>query len=207
MTRSFTSTAEDSANKAERQWLNKTTTLIIERMREKILEFEATPHEGTSAPTIEQQERKFQFLKKLIEENESGIKKRGPLTRIIRGFLTEFIRQSENEIPACNITNGRNPEVAAYWQTKTSGEFHDAMIPGVFHSAVSYNRIRDYASVNERSASFHAIGEIVRTTIDMFKEEYPKLNPNKKPTPSVYNDHREVIRLALHFRDAQTAIR
>jgi hypothetical protein len=187
-------------------WLDETVERVVSRMNDRIFQHELAPQAGTSVPTIEGQDKKFQEVEQMIGEHYAHEgKKKGSLARIIRGYLTEFIRQSEKQTVACNILHDRNPDAKKYWDARPS-EFREAIASGMYHSAVSYRKlVRDkFASSNERinrSPVFHSLGEIIRDTIDVFKEEYPKLNPDNPPVATLYNDHMAVVKLATDMDD------
>jgi hypothetical protein len=95
---------------------------VIYRLENRLKAFRDDPTPGVSAPTIDQQTRKFDFLESVLRQHknyqrdpENG--RRHPwsqLRRIINGFLVEFINQSESNTQPLNIENDRNPLAKAY---------------------------------------------------------------------------------------------
>jgi hypothetical protein len=185
------------------KWLKETIDVVIHRIEERSEHFKANPQGGSSAPEIEQQERKYAFMDRILTDHyKESNKSKSPLSRIIRGYLVEFIRQSEERLPACNIRHGRNPEAGQYWESHIK-DFDDARAGGIWQTASGFRKFEKIYPRKEaegRSAEFHAVGEIVRSSIDVFKEEYPKLDAVNPPAPSVYNDHLASVALAHDMR-------
>jgi hypothetical protein len=181
--------------------------LVVEKLSERSRDFKKSPAPGVSATTIAAQQKKFEYIDRLIDQHISYQKsptQRQPnstLHRIIRGFIVEFIHQTTEQVTPLNIEHNRNPEAKTYWNSKDSAEFKAAAFPGMYHLAVRYNKLRDPQS-RERGnlAKFHAVGEVIRASIDVFKEQFPKLAKINDPRASLYNDHFESIRLAFQLR-------
>ncbi|MDE3016751.1 MAG: hypothetical protein KGI29_07550, partial [Pseudomonadota bacterium] len=85
------------------------------------------------------------------------------------------------------------PAAAQEWSKRTRKEFHDASFPGLFHSAAAYRKIMEYAGRKGGSPSYHMLGHIIKSVIDVFNEEYPKIDPINSPRASVYNDVEALI--------------
>lgn len=192
------------------KWLDDTASLIIAHLEEKIATFRATTPEewaviaqnnqNPAAPPLmdpEKQKKKFDYLEKLIKDHhECRDPKPSSLHRIIRGYLTEFIRQSEDHIVPCNTRYGRNPQAEAYWAAHPD-EFKKERIAGVMHTTMSFNHLRKKLPNNrDESSIFKAAGEIIHTAGEVFTKEYPKLDSRNPASPSVYNDPFMVIELA-----------
>jgi hypothetical protein len=196
------------------QWTTLFVAKVVERLESRINTFRESPLPGILAASVKEQRSKFDFLEGLICRHKNyeprqhslpsgGVDKHpySVLHRIVKGFLVEFIYQTENRVQPLNIENGRNPTAREYWSARDSEEFRIAKAPGMHHLAASYNQLRDICSNdNRRSVKFHAVGEIVRVCIDTFTEEFPKLNYTFPPHASVYNDHGECILLACQLR-------
>lgn len=194
------------------QWIDETTERVIDKLRYNVTHYGDNPKSGTSVPSIEKQKAKLQFVGMLLEKHDEHEKankrKKSELHRMIRGYVGEFVRQSEHQITPCNIDHNRNPKAAAYWESQGAKEFSDAIIGGVTHTATSYNHLRDrYTKSGQRSAAFHAVGEVIRVTIDVFKAEYPEFDPVHPPAPSLYNNHNAAIKLAFDLRDSASALK
>lgn len=182
--------------------------LVVDRLRERSRDFKISPAPGVSATTIAEQTKKFEYIDHLINQHDShqqSHKQQHPssaLHRIIRGFIVEFIHQTTEQVTPLNIEHNRNPDAKAYWDSKDSAEFKAAAFPGMYHLAVSYNKLRDPQS-RERGnlAKFHAVGEVIRASIDVFKEHFPKLANMNDPRASLYNDHFKSIHLAFNLRN------
>ena len=189
-------------------WKDQLVSKIIGRLQERNDEFERDPAPGVMAITIQEQKAKFAFLAKLIEQHTSYT--RGPgdrhphsfLHRIINGFIVEFIKQSEGCITSLNVENDRNPEAKKYWDSQDPDVFNAAKLPGMFHFAASYNRLRESPGKESKNQpALHALGEVVRASIDIFQAEFSKFQSTQESRASLYNDHRQMIRLALVLRD------
>jgi len=193
------------------QWLDATTEKVVEKLQARIEHHRLYPKGGRSAPDIGQQNRKFDHIESLIiEHREHSEAKRSVLSRTIRGFLTEFIRQSETKTVLCNIEHG-NRQARLYWdeqERQSPGSFRNAILSGQFHTAAAYNkqlalsgeRVNSGEKRVGKSPLFHSIGEVIRSTIDVFKEEYAMLRPGETPMPSLHNDHMAVIEMAYDLR-------
>lgn len=192
------------------KWLDDTASLIVTRLEEKIEKFRTTPPEAwaviarnnqnPAAPALmdpEAQKKKFDYLERLItDHHECTGEKPSSLYRIIRGYLTEFIRQSEERTVPCNTRYGRNPQAEAYWADKPD-EFKKERIAGVMHTTMSFNHLRNkLPNKRDDSSVFKAAGEIIHTAGEVFSEEYPKFDSRNPANPSVYNDPFMVIELA-----------
>ena len=55
-------------------------------------------------------------------------------------------------------------------------------------------------SLSSKALKFHAVGEIIRVCIDVFKEEFPKLGLDFETRASIHNDHIELARFAFSCR-------
>jgi hypothetical protein len=202
------------------QWANRLVEQVVERLESRINTFRENPLPGRSAPSVEEQQRKFDYLDVLICRHKAyrpgegslpsgGVDKHpySVLHRIVKGFLVEFIYQTENRVQPLNIENDRNPAAREYWLTRDSEDFRIAKAPGMHHLAASYNQLRNICSVDDRrSVKFHAVGEIVRVCIDTFTEAFPKLNYPSQTHASVYNDHDAGILLAFQLRDRRALL-
>jgi hypothetical protein len=179
------------------KWLDETATLIIGRLEQKIATFRATPPEewaaiaqnntSAAAPPPSDPEKirkKFDYMEQLIAEHHGHTdRKPSSLHRIIRGFLTEFIRQSEERTIPCNTRYGRNPEAEAYWAERPE-EFKKERNTGVMHTAFSFNHLRNrLPNKRDESSIFKTAGEIIHTAGEVFKEEYPKFDTRNPPNP------------------------
>lgn len=187
-----------------RVWIPETTKKVIERIESNILSADRTDSQ-----------KMIKVLEYLCDElrNKNG---KSLLEKIVGGYLCEFSHQSEEGIEVCNIRHGRNPEALKYWSEKSSEEFEEAIFRGVHHTAISFlhiYRIRvgdiqellDMANIRKiRSPIFQAVGQIIRATIDVFKSEFPKLNKECKPLPSLYNDHHYILRYAFNIEDLES---
>jgi hypothetical protein len=196
------------------EWATGLVKLVVGRLQSRIETFRKDSRPGQSAHTIEEQTNKFNYLNGLIARHlayqprsnpqSSDTKDTHPysaLHRIIRGLLVEFIHQSQNGTQPLNIEHGRNPEARAYWESTGASALRLAKLPGMFHLASSYNYLRRNLQVDAtKAAKFHAVGEIVRVCIDIFKEEFPKRKLSCQTCASVYNDHLAIILLASMLR-------
>jgi hypothetical protein len=202
------------------QWANRLVEQVVERLESRINTFRETPLPGRSATSVEEQQKKFDYLDVLICRHKAyrprqdsppsgGVDKHpySVLHRIVKGFLVEFIYQTENRVQPLNIENGRNPAAREYWLTQDSEDFRIAKAPGMHHLAASYNQLRDTCSgADRRGTKFHAVGEIVRVCIDIFTEEFPKLNYASQTHAAVYNNHHAGILLAYQLRDRRALL-
>lgn len=188
------------------EWIELTTPLVIENLRESARRFRDNPHGGTSAPSIEAQTKKIEAIEDMLSDHDEFTnrhdKKKSPLFRIIRGYLCEFAWQTERQIMPCNTENGRNPEAAAYYETHPD-EFNRVCKNGVEHTAAGFNRLRNKYPRNAygNDPVFHALGGIIRATIDTFKKEYPKFDSSSPVVASLYNDHLHVVKRSIESAD------
>ena len=185
--------------KADDAWARFVVDKVIVRIEERLNDFNQAQTKGESrsgilAPSDEQQKNKYDFLQKLIEEHktykpsQSNRHPQSELHRIIKGFIVNFISQSESDLQPLNIQHGRNPEALEYWNSLDPKALENARLPGMFHAAASYNHLkREHPGRGESSRKFHAIGEVLRVSIDIFKEEHAKLNLSEKTRASIYN--------------------
>ena len=117
---------------------------------------------------------------------------------IIRGYLVDFLRQTEEQIVPCNIAVGRIDTSAqrAYWEKQPPAKFWSAAGSGVFHSAFSYNKLYEVAAAR-RSVAWSALANIVKTSAEKFKEMHLQTFPGIEPQASVLNDHNKVLEIAI----------
>jgi hypothetical protein len=189
-------------------------SLVIERLHARSEAFKKSPAPGVSATTIREQSKKFEYVEKLLNNHKSYQRSKNdrhphsPLHRIIRGFIVEFISQTEEQLTPLNTEHDQNPEARAYWNSKDPKDFDSAKLPGMYHMAVSYNKLRDpLRRESGNLAKLHAVGEVIRASIDVFKEHFPALAPGSEPRASIYNDHIESIRLASTLRTLGSPLR
>jgi hypothetical protein len=175
-------------------WLDETAEKVIDALRERTDAFLKNPATGDD-PDWHMRSGRYTKLQRLLDKaatpahlSASG---RSDLHRIIRGYLVEFVRQSEEGVPPCNIQNGRNEAAKAYWEQRPESEFAEAKFRGLVHSASSYRRVLGH-DTSGRKAAMAATGDIIRTTIDVFRQEFPKLCPDLEPRASIGNDPVEV---------------
>ena len=180
-------------------WLTQTTFKVIEVLRARNAEFkEMQPPEGvdeTALSKFQFKQRRTDFIGELLNRHDQAANpNRSELHRIIKGYLCEFINQTESGLPACNIMNGRNPEAQEYWKSRPSEEFEAAKAPGIFHAAATYNKLKSLRSERKhKKIAWESTGEIIRHSIDVFKQEYPRFDTEHVTTASLFNDHLEII--------------
>ncbi len=177
-------------------WLDETALKVIDRLKNRITQFNE-PQGGVSTATAEQKS-KFSVIAKMLAEHDMHTKeRRSYLMRMIKGFLVEFTRQSERGITPCNVENNKNPEAKAFWESQSPEAFEEAKYGGILHSATSYLGLKQrFPRSVTRNTSFPVLGEIIRSSIDVFNEEYPKFAPDTKPQPSIYNAPDAIVRKA-----------
>lgn len=197
-------------------WLDHTTDKIVEKLANNVKKFKDAPVPEFETPADKEayqiKEKRYELLKMMLEREPDKKNKKNELGRIVKGFLTEFIRQTEQQINACNIENGRNPDAKAYWESRPEEEFFAARCAGVMHTAFTYSRFKTTMQRGiGRKAAWDATGEVVRTCIDEFKAEYPRYDIEATPLASVYNNHLKAIaqtfRLENHFGTRNSAAR
>ncbi len=117
---------------------------------------------------------------------------------IIRGYLVDFLRQTEEQIVPCNIVGGKldTSVQRAYWEKQPPDKFWSAAGSGVFHSAFSYNKLYEVAAAR-RSVAWSALANIVKTSAEKFKEMHLQTFPGIEPQASVLNDHNKVLEIAI----------
>ena len=192
-------------NKRIYAWLDYVTNNVIKKLEARTIDFENKPSSEFSTLKDEEKyldkEKKYKFLRVLLElKDMDDLGKKSTISKIVRGYLTEFIRQTEQQITVCNIENGRNPEAKKYWDSQPHEEFWEAKAPAFFHTAVVYEKFKSLMGTKvDRKAAWEATGEIVRICVDEFKAEYPKLNPDLTPVASVYNEHMHIIEAAYNL--------
>lgn len=123
---------------------------------------------------------------------------------IIRGYLVDFLRQTEEQIVPCNILDGKLDTSAqrAYWEKQPSAKFWSAAGSGVFHSAFSYNKLCEFAAA-QRSVAWSALANIVKTSAEKFKEMHLEAFSGVEPQASVLNDHQKVLQIAIRHERPQ----
>lgn len=200
-------------------WNISATARTLARLETRLLTFTQNPTPGILTPSLEERQRKYDCLSFLLKKDEeqrlnlrdkSSLRKTG-LDKIIGGLLCEFTQQTLEQRVAVNVLHDRNPPAKAYWESLNPECLTRAIDRGVFHIAVSYlNLFQKYGAEYARMVAapdarkvrapfFHAIGEIIRASIDTFREESYFLLPDLTPCPSIYNDHLQVLRLALQL--------
>ncbi len=172
---------------------------IICTLRKNLEQAQEPPPVGVEKRKHEERKKRYDVLKPMIEEPKHTRRGTTTLERILRGYLVEFLRQTEEEIPAYNVEHGKNPSAAAYWADNLQ-EFRVERLPSCTHTASAYNRVRTNRNTGEHSAAWGAIGEIIRVSIDTFKKEYSCFDPSRVPMASIYNNQEDIIRLAVSFQ-------
>lgn len=165
-------------------WIDEVTGIVVERLHhdaEKAIKEQPADHKDTKTNKL---------MLRLTQSSDS-------LRRMARGFITDFLHQTEENITPCNIKHDRNPVAKEAWSKCTPQEFHTAAAPGLFHTAVSLNDLKhNYSDGIHGSTAYHALGRIIKTATIVFGEQYGKLGLSYEPKASVYNDEVALIRLA-----------
>lgn len=181
-------------NDTLKPWLDKTTQNVVDALRARTDTFLQTPG-SLDDPEWNLRSARYAKLQRLLDNADTPpglfVSGRSDLHRIIRGYLVEFVRQSEEGVPPCNTQYGRNEAARAYWEHRPEEEFAEAKFRGLIHAASSYRRVL-HQDTSGRKAAMAATGEIIRTTIDVFHQEFPKLCPDTEPRASISNDPVEV---------------
>lgn len=162
--------------------------------------------------------KRYTFLERLVSERSHTGSARG--LELLRwsaaGYIREFIRQTEREIPPLNIANPVRPipEAARYWATQPDGALQREAEHGIRHSARTYEALRDELFRGKtpsepkrgRKVALDATAEIIRASIDLFRDRGHDICGEKEPRASIYNDHVFVVEYAKrHLRHAKVA--
>ncbi len=182
------------------EWLHETASRTVAALARRVELFKSGALE-TPLP-----DSRFKLLERMIPSQEELARSpgRSALERVVRGYLTEFVRQTIDDVPPCNVvsTHVDRSQHATLWNGRSASEFWVAASPGVFHSAVVNNYLRSVAHQisNEsglRLASKDAWGvlvEIVKASVVQFKEDCHEILPGVPPRASVFNDHTRILR-------------
>lgn len=186
------------------EWLCATTSLVVERVRDRPKAFQEKLAKAPEDEELLKKAPRYSKLTEILAEHDNqkaaSPQKKSRLKRIIRGYLIEFIRQTEEQIPDCNIEAGRNEAARTYWAERPSNEFEQARMRGAYHTVFSANAVRNGAKVG-RLKALEATGEIIFITTRTFREKYPELDSEKPPIASVFNDFAGLTLLGYELRN------
>jgi len=152
-------------------------------------------------------DKRFALLETLLPSQEQMdiAPGRSSVERIVRGYLGEFLRQTLDNIEPCNVVSGKvdRSTIKAYWDSRPSTALWGAAGAGVYHSAFAYNSLRDALHREDlggsfgRKAAWGALIELVRHSVQAFKESCPEILPGVEPRASIYNDHEKIVRYSV----------
>ena len=144
------------------------------------------------------------LLHKLLEEPptiriKSGgevipdLQKSNLLRRVIRGFIIEFVRQTERSTEACNVFDGQNPQAEKYWEKQPVGAFRAACFGSWFHAAATFQQLYVRAAKegmlvgDSKKEVVDILGATIRACLDSYLEGAKELFPSFQLRASVYN--------------------
>lgn len=124
------------------------------------------------------------------------------VTIVFRPTQGQAPRHRERLEHPCNIKHGRNPEAGEYY-AEHPDEFRKASAGGIQHSVSSHLRLREQYPRPQfgRSPVFHALSEVIRASVDVFKEQYPKFSGQSADNASIYNDHMLIVQISSQQGD------
>jgi hypothetical protein len=153
-------------------------------------------------------QKRYAFIERLFSEQcPNGAQAGRELLRwISTGYIREFVRQTENNIPPLNIANPARPlpEAERYWSSQPQGTLEREAEHGVRHSALAYDALRG-ALFRGRSPQEPKLGrkialdttaEVIRTSIDLFRFRGREFFKDVEVRASIYNDHVFVVEYA-----------
>lgn len=182
------------------EWLHDTTTRVVAALARKVEVERLSAVEGVPL------DKRFKLLERALPSKEQlelspG---RSGLERIVRGYLTDFIRQTLEEVAPCNVvsTHVDRSQNAALWEGRSQAEFWNAASPGVFHSAAAQNYLKRVAFqlTNDSEVRFTSkdawgvLTEVVKASVQQFKQDSRELLPGLTPHASVYNGHSRIVK-------------
>jgi len=162
--------------------------------------------------------KRYAFLERLVTEKSHIGSARGLelLRWSAEGYLREFVRQTELGTPPLNIANPVKPipEAARYWATQPEGSLQREAEHGIRHSARTYEALREELFRGKtpsepklgRRVALDVTAEIIRVSIDLFRERGYEICGEREPRASIHNDHVFVVEYARrHLRDSRVA--
>ena len=177
-------------------WLEATTAKVLQQLKEDVELHERSIARGKLV--LESDTKRYELLRRNLEKDRvprsiDGKLRPTNLERIIRGYLVEFIRQSEEGAPSHNAHMDKEP-TASYWASRSRQEFLSARLLCNMHTAAAHHHIKkEEHPTKSVSVSFDALGEIILTSIAIFTEELHTLYPGLAPSASVVRPSEEII--------------
>jgi hypothetical protein len=184
------------------EFVTNTTTAIVGALREQV----ERSKDPRFAHTMALDDR-YRLLERMLSSPERGeiAPGRSLLERVVRGYVTEFLRQTAEDIHPCNVVSDKidRSAVQRYWESQPREEFWAAISSGVYHSAFSYKTFREErARANSdadirRRAAWGALIEVVKHSVAQFKAHCVEIFPGVEPRASLYNNHQLIMRYAV----------
>ena len=184
------------------EFVTNTTAKIVAAIREQV----ERSKDPRFAHTMAFDDR-YRLLERMLPTPERGevAPGRSTLERIVRGYVTEFLRQTAEDIHPCNVVSDKidRSAVQRYWESQPREEFWAAISSGVYHSAFSYKTFREErAHANSdadirRRAAWGALIEVVKHSVAQFKAHCVEIFPGVEPQASLYNNHQLIMRYAV----------
>lgn len=181
-------------------FLENATAHVLGALRSKVQQSKENP--GAEGPDY----KRFALLDRMltVDSEQEALGGRSRLERIVRGYLAEFLRQTVDQIEPCNVRSGTvdRSDVKCYWDSQSADALWLAAGAGVYHSAFAYNALRetlraDLGTGVGRTGAWGALVEVVRHSVQGFKQVWAATYPGVEPRASVYNDHEKVLRYSV----------
>lgn len=181
-------------------FLENATAHVLGALRSKVQQGKENVHAGSP------DDQRFALLDRMLTvDTEPGVLGgRSRLERMVRGYLAEFFRQTVDQIEPCNVRSGTvdRSGVKSYWDSQSADALWLAAGAGVYHSAFAYNALRETLRADSgngvgRKGAWGALVEVVRHSVQGFKEVWSATYPGVEPRASVYNDHEKVLRYSV----------
>lgn len=184
------------------EFVTDTTTAIVAALREQV-ERSKDPRLALAMPLDD----RYLLLERMLPTPETSeiAPGRSILERVVRGYVTEFLRQTADDIHPCNVVSDTIDRSALqrYWESQPREEFWAAISSGVYHSAFSYKTFREeraHANSKDdigRKAAWGALIEVVKHSVAQFKAHCGEIFPGVEPRASLYNNHHLIMRYAV----------
>jgi hypothetical protein len=184
------------------EFVTNTTTAIVGALKEQV----KRSKDPRFAHTMAFDDR-YRLLERMLPTPERGevAPGRSILERVVRGYVTEFLRQTAEDIHPCNVVSDKvdRSAVQRYWESQPREDFWAAISSGVYHSAFSYKTFREeraHATSEDdigRKAAWGALIEVVKHSVAQFKAHCVETFPGVEPRASLYNNHQLIMRYAV----------
>jgi hypothetical protein len=166
-------------------WLQATTAEVL-----KLLELRAKHHAERSEQSTfnrmktERYDLLRHHLEKMRQSPRDVTGRPSDLERIIRGYLIEFVRQSEEGMPSLNNAGKAYQE---FWENRPLQEHETTRFMNMAHTGAAFSRLK--GPDNRDFLAMDLCGEIIEVCIKVFHKEFPSLNPAIEPRSSAIRSY------------------